>query len=123
MNKDYRTISQILEDDLKPLNDCFIPLSNWSKAVATLKKSSNLIWNDKDKKGRPRERDFSYLLKNLIIQNFNPQVGIVSFNLEAEVDQMGMSIRPDQIKKWIETELKTFLTLDSVCRRELRLSK
>ena len=83
--------------------------------------AEQLIWHDTDKKGRPRERDCRTALRQLML--VSPSDGPrVRLQLEATVDPMGRSIRPSQIKHWLEAELGSTLQLHALRREALQLA-
>ena len=93
----------------------------WPEAVAALMAAEQLIWHDTDKKGRPRERDCRPALRQLML--VSPSDGPrVRLQLEATVDPMGRSIRPSQIKHWLEAELGSTLQLHALRREALQLA-
>ncbi len=100
---------------------------DWGKAVRKLIESNALIWNDKDKKGRPRERDCKNELQRLELKKIRSsefdlnQNSEASFELEALIDQMGRSIKPVHIQHWLANELDQGLNIKDVKRQELLL--
>ena len=93
----------------------------WSEAVEALMAAEQLIWHDTDKKGRPRERDCRPALRQLML--VSPSDGPrVRLQLEATVDPMGRSIRPSQIKHWLEAQLGSTLQLHALRREALQLA-
>ena len=93
----------------------------WPEAVAALMAAEQLIWHDTDKKGRPRERDCRPALRQLML--VSPSDGPrVRLQLEATVDPMGRSIRPSQIKHWLEAQLGSTLQLHALRREALQLA-
>ena len=93
---------------------------DWSAAVAAINAAPTLIWHDTDKKGRPRERDCRPLLISLCPTSELERQSL-SLRLEAEVDPMGRSLRPMQIQHWLSEEIGDPLSLQGLCREELRL--
>jgi len=81
-----------------------------------------LIWNDTDKKGRPRQRDCRPALRHLAIVDAT-DAERVRLRLEAAVDPMGRSIRPLQIQHWLEQHLAMPLRLDRLRREALQLAE
>ncbi|QNI43403.1 radical SAM superfamily protein [Synechococcus sp. A15-28] len=94
----------------------------WSEAVEALMAAEQLIWHDTDKKGRPRERDCRPALRALILVSPGDDQQ-VRLRLEAAVDPMGRSIRPSQIKHWLEAELGVPLQLHDLRREALQLAE
>ena len=95
-------------------------------ALGKLTNASELIWHDKDKKGRSRTRDYLSQLQSLILKT-NPQedslLKTIQIELAALIDPLGQSIKPEQIKFWVEAQLKQPLKLSGVKRKELQLRK
>ena len=94
----------------------------WSEAVEALMAAEQLIWHDTDKKGRPRERDCRPALSALMLVSPGDDQR-VRLRLEAAVDPMGRSIRPSQIKHWLEAELGVPLQLHDLRREALQLAE
>ena len=94
----------------------------WSEAVEALMAAEQLIWHDTDKKGRPRERDCRPALRALMLVSPGDDQQ-VRLRLEAAVDPMGRSIRPSQIKHWLEAELGVPLQLHDLRREALQLAE
>ena len=95
---------------------------DWSAAVEAITAAQQLIWHDTDKKGRPRERDCRPLLISLRPSS-EPERHSLSLRLEAQVDPMGRSLRPMQIQHWLSEEIGNPLSLQGLCREELRLAQ
>ncbi len=102
-------------------------LLEWEQALEYIQKKKNLIWHDTDKKGRPRHRDCRPSLVSLNIHNEVPKsIKIQQFNeirleLETLIDSMGRSLKPTQIKFWIEEYFKHPATITDIRRDELLL--
>ena len=95
---------------------------DWSAAVEAITASSQLIWHDTDKKGRPRERDCRSALISLR-PLAEPKGHALSLLLETDVDPMGRSLRPLQIQHWLSEQIGDSLKLQELCREELRLAR
>jgi len=97
----------------------------WDAAIAGLLQADALIWNDTDKKGRPRSRDCRPSLLQLVCSAEMPITRSVSaslrLDLEAAVDPAGRSLRPEQIAHWLGERLGLLLQLGLVQRRGLVL--
>jgi radical SAM family uncharacterized protein/radical SAM-linked protein len=98
----------------------------WEPAIEALLSQDALIWEDTDKKGRPRRRDVRHLLESL--QRLEPPnssslVNPCSAELElvATVDPQGRSLKPSQVQLWISQQLGLELSLSRVRRMELTL--
>ena len=96
--------------------------ADWDGALAAILASDSLIWHDTDKKGRPRQRDCRPALKTL--KRLEGGDGKrIRLRLEAMVDPMGRSLRPSQIQHWLAEQLGVSVSLQALCREELRLTQ
>ena len=95
---------------------------DWDAALHALLGADALIWNDTDKKGRPRQRDCRASLQSLEIMEARGQQGR-RLRLEAGVDEMGRSLRPAQIQHWLAEQLNQPIAVDKVCRDALVLAR
>ncbi|QPN65151.1 TIGR03960 family B12-binding radical SAM protein [Synechococcus sp. CBW1004] len=96
----------------------------WDGAIADLLQSDALIWNDTDKKGRPRSRDCRPALLQLSRSGEGPTGSSspsLRLDLEAAVDPAGRSLRPEQIAQWLGERLAIPLEPTQVQRRSLVL--
>ncbi len=96
--------------------------ADWKGAVTALLSSETLLWHDTDKKGRPRQRDCRPSLSNLVCVDNLTGSG-VRLRLEAEVDEMGRSVRPGQIQHWLSEQLSQPLAVENVSRDALVLAR
>jgi hypothetical protein len=80
----------------------------------------SLIWQDTDKKGRPRQRDCRPALLSLDLEA-EAGVRAVSLRLQASIDAQGRSLRPQQIQHWLGQQLGRTLTLSRIHRQALLL--
>jgi radical SAM-linked protein len=100
---------------------------DWSSAMASLLAADELLWNDTDKKGRPRQRDCRPYLSDLRpatlaadgMEASIPPAQVL--DLEARVDPQGRSLRPEHLCHWLGERLGQPLVLGAVQRRSLRL--
>nr|WP_320676126.1 TIGR03960 family B12-binding radical SAM protein [Prochlorococcus sp. MIT 1300] len=101
----------------------------WENAIKSILKSTQLIWKDKDKKGRPRERDCRSVLRSIQLNCFidkNEQKNAyrgVNLQLDAQIDKLGRSLKPDHIRHWIGENLNQPIRVNDVKREKLRLIK
>ena len=95
---------------------------DWDAALHALLGADALIWNDTDKKGRPRQRDCRASLQTLDIMEARGQQGR-RLRLEAGVDEMGRSLRPVQIQHWLAEQLNQPIAVGKVCRDALVLAR
>ena len=94
---------------------------DWSMAVAAITAAEQLIWHDTDKKGRPRQRDCRSALRRLeVLDGSSPHRG--RLRLEAEVDEMGRSLRPAQLQHWIAEQQGVTLEIIGLSREALQLA-
>jgi len=92
----------------------------WRQARASLLAAETLMWNDTDKKGRPRSRDCRPFLLDL--QWAEPQsAGSLLCTLWASIDASGRSLRPEQVQHWLGERLGQSLALSSLRRQALLL--
>ena len=99
---------------------------DWSQAIAALLAQNELIWEDTDKKGRPRRRDVRELLQDLrLLEQLEPcseDIGArAELELLAAVDSQGRSLKPAQLQFWLSQHLGFDLSLSRVRRVELTL--
>ena len=97
--------------------------AKWEGAIAEMLRADELIWEDTDKKGRPRRRDVRALLKSLHLISVDAADPPLSAQLElmAAVDELGRSLKPAQLCHWLSERLGEELTLSRVRRVELGL--
>jgi hypothetical protein len=82
-----------------------------------------LVWDDTDKKGRPRQRDCRPALETLEIVapvDGEAESG-VTLECLAHIDDQGRSLKPAQLQHWLSESLEQSLHLHNVRRLELRL--
>ncbi|MCT0215972.1 TIGR03960 family B12-binding radical SAM protein [Synechococcus sp. CS-1330] len=92
----------------------------WQQARASLLAAETLMWNDTDKKGRPRSRDCRPFLLDL--QWAEPQSdGSLLCTLWAAIDAAGRSLRPEQVQHWLAERLGQSLALSGLRRKDLVL--
>ncbi|AAQ00700.1 TIGR03960 family B12-binding radical SAM protein [Prochlorococcus marinus] len=99
----------------------------WVDTIQTILNSKELIWIDKDKKGRKRERDFRPELKSLFITKFQSDKSnskqIISIELKSLISPIGKSIKPIHVKHWLEKATEKELKITDIQRNELVLKK
>ncbi len=102
----------------------------WIKGINYLRNTPKLIWNDTDKKGRPRQKDYIQELESLRLESElnNNEIKLgnrnsIRIELITRVDQAGRSIKPVQIQKWLEEYFEKSLELSRITRDELVLKK
>ncbi len=105
---------------LTPATDPILPsMEQWQQAVAAVLAAPSLIWQDTDKKGRPRQRDCREALLGLSF-TMGPG-GSVMLELDAAIDPSGRSLRPEQLQHWLADELNRPLHLGRLRRQALVL--
>ena len=105
---------------LTPAPDQILPsLEQWQQAVAAVLAAPSLIWQDTDKKGRPRQRDCREALLGLGL-TLEPG-GSVMLELDAAIDPSGRSLRPEQLQHWLAEQLDRPLHLGRLQRQALTL--
>ncbi|WP_371734061.1 TIGR03960 family B12-binding radical SAM protein [Synechococcus sp. CCY 9618] len=101
------------------------PPERWREAVAALLAADSLPWHDKDKKGRPRQRECRPYLLDLRpcrITAGGSQGGGLVVELDADVDPQGRSIKPEQLCRWFSGCLGQPLRLGPIQRLSLALA-
>ena len=99
------------------------------KGLTSIMNSKELIWRDTDKKGRERERNLREFLKSInMSKNKNDCLNLadnqlIRIQVNCLVDDMGRSIKPIQVKSWLERYLGQVLELENVVRDEIHLLK
>jgi len=92
---------------------------DWQQAAAALLASESWIWQDTDKKGRPRSRDCRPDLLTLSLQPLAD--GRVQLRYSAAIDPAGRSLRPEQLQQWFAGQIGRPLTLQRLQRESLQL--
>ena len=110
-------------DQLPPPN----PIQ-WQGALTALLAASELPWQDSDKKGRPRQRDYRELLRDLRLLSPAPGAprpaetgGAVHIALESAITPQGLGIKPDHLCLWLAQQLGRPLRADRSRRMALTL--
>jgi len=93
----------------------------WQDAAAQLLQASSWIWNDTDKKGRPRQRDCRPYLQALEVLELCGDEAAVQLDYTADIDAAGRSLRPEQLQHWFGERLGQPLQLGRLCRLGLQL--
>lgn len=106
---------------LRPVAD-LLPDEAWQGAVDALLASDSWIWQDTDKKGRPRQRDCRPYLQSLEC-SAAPEPGNVCLRYSAQVDPAGRSLRPEQLQHWFAERLAVELEMVSLRRESLQLQQ
>ncbi len=96
-------------------------LGAWRAAAEALLAADTWIWEDTDKKGRPRRRDCRPALQALAVQAAPPDTGAVSLRYGAAIDPAGRSLRPEQLQHWFAQHLAQPLELVALRRESLQL--
>jgi radical SAM-linked protein len=91
----------------------------WEPALVSLLTAAELPWSDTDKKGRPRQRDCRPWLDELTLVSADAES--CRFRLGARIDSQGRSLRPEQVRFWLQERLGCALQLRHVSRERLRL--
>jgi len=101
--------------------------AEWQKAIDSLFQAEELIWRDTDKKGRPRTRNCRNELNRLAMtKKMNkeatlPVLQSIRLELNTLIDPMGRSIKPKQVKFWLEEFLGKPLEISREQRDEIQL--
>lgn len=97
--------------------------AQWSEAVAELLASSEWIWHDTDKKGRPRQRDCRPDLQHLELLSVDALTQQTCLAYRALIDPAGRSLRPEQLQHWLAEHLGQPLEIVSLRRESLQLQQ
>ena len=106
---------------LQPSEGRVVPLEAWRDAAAALLGAASWIWEDTDKKGRPRQRDCRPFLQQLQLNPTDPP-GQMELHVQALVDPTGRSLRPEQLQQWFAEQLQVPLDLVRLRRCSLQLA-
>ncbi len=95
----------------------------WEEGISQIMSCEELIWQDTDKRGRFRKRNFKHVLKCLKIEK---SIALSPFystqiKLESLIAQNGQSLKPLHIHHWIQEYLNQPLKISDIKRNELLL--
>ncbi len=93
----------------------------WEMALHTLMQSDTWIWNDQDKKGRPRQRDCRPALSQMSLAEHDGRSNAVELVLETRIDAQGFGVRPEHLRSWLSAHLALPLRLGTQRREALFL--
>ena len=93
----------------------------WEMALHTLMQSDTWIWNDQDKKGRPRQRDCRPALRQMSLAEHDGRSNAVELVLETRIDAQGFGVRPEHLRSWLSAHLALPLRLGTQRREALFL--
>jgi hypothetical protein len=85
--------------------------------------SSEWIWHDTDKKGRPRQRDCRPDLQHLELLSVDALTQQSCLAYRALIDPAGRSLRPEQLQHWLAEHLGQPLEIVSLRRESLQLQQ
>jgi radical SAM-linked protein len=107
-------------------------LDQWQAALTALLAASELPWQDTDKKGRPRQRDYRPLLLDLRLVSPTAaaaaaaQVGqksaAVQITVASAITPQGLGLKPDHLCLWLGQQLGRTLRTDRHRRLALTLT-
>jgi radical SAM-linked protein len=104
-------------------------LDQWQAALTALLAASELPWQDTDKKGRPRQRDYRQLLLDLrLVSPTASAAGQVGQNAPVQVTvasaitPQGLGLKPDHLCLWLGQQLGRTLRTDRHRRLALGLA-
>ncbi|MEX0588818.1 MAG: TIGR03936 family radical SAM-associated protein, partial [Cyanobium sp.] len=106
--------------ELQPQEGESLMPERWQQARTALLAAESLIWEDTDKKGRPRSRDCRPSLLDLKLAEPGCD-GMVQASLWAAIDGTGRSLRPGQVQHWLAELLGQPLLLKALRRQALML--
>ena len=94
----------------------------WAAAAADLLAQESWIWEDTDKKGRPRQRDLRPYLSALeLLPRSVDDPDLQGLRYSAVVDPAGRSLKPEQLQQWFAGRLARPLALVGLRRQSLLL--
>ena len=94
----------------------------WAAAAADLLAQESWIWEDTDKKGRPRQRDLRPYLSALeLLPRSADDPDLQGLRYSAVVDPAGRSLKPEQLQQWFAGRLARPLALVGLRRQSLLL--
>jgi radical SAM-linked protein len=95
----------------------------WEMALQVLMQTDTWIWNDHDKKGRPRQRDCRPALRQIHLARHDGPTNEVELVLETRIDAQGFGVRPEHLRSWLSAHLKRPLRLGHQKREALILGE
>jgi radical SAM-linked protein len=104
-------------------------LDQWQAALTALLAASELPWQDTDKKGRPRQRDYRPLLLDLrLVSPTAAAAGLVGqsapvqITFASAITPQGLGLKPDHLCLWLGQQLGRTLRTDRHRRLALTLA-
>jgi len=95
----------------------------WEMALQILMQTDTWIWNDHDKKGRPRQRDCRPALRQIHLARHDGPTNEVEVVLETRIDAQGFGVRPEHLRSWLSAHLERPLRLGHQQREALFLGE
>jgi radical SAM family uncharacterized protein/radical SAM-linked protein len=86
-------------------------VERWESALRTLMQNDTWIWHDRDKKGRPRQRDCRPALRRINVVRPPGPDGQVELLLDTRIDGQGFGVRPEHLRNWLSAHLEMPLRL------------
>ena len=96
----------------------------WEGALRTLMRKEEWWWHDRDKKGRPRQRDCRAALREITLAGLESSPGqgeAVELWMESAIDAQGFGVRPEHVRVWLSEHLERPLRLGRPRREALLL--
>jgi radical SAM-linked protein len=93
----------------------------WEAALSELRSRESWIWHDRDKKGRPRQRECRPALRQVSLSRHDRAEAWVEVQLETSIDGQGFGLRPEHLRGWLSEQLRRPLRLGAMRREGLQL--
>ncbi|MFN6355140.1 MAG: TIGR03960 family B12-binding radical SAM protein [Cyanobacteriota bacterium] len=94
---------------------------SWEQALQALMQQEVWIWHDRDKKGRPRQRDCRPALRQIRLARHDRHGDGVELALETGIDSQGFGVRPEHVRAWLSETWQLPLRLARLQREALRV--
>ncbi|MFM1798953.1 MAG: hypothetical protein RLZZ117_1231 [Cyanobacteriota bacterium] len=93
----------------------------WGEALAAMRELESWIWQDHDKKGRPRQRECRPSLRQVRLCGHDAAEPQVELELETLIDGQGFGLRPEHLRSWLSSHFGQPLRLGEMRREALLL--
>ncbi|MGA1304603.1 MAG: TIGR03960 family B12-binding radical SAM protein [Cyanobium sp.] len=117
----WRFSLQMESDGLEAAGNGWPEAEAWESALQSLKQTASWIWNDHDKKGRPRQRDCRPALRRVDLARHDGPGSTVELVLETRIDAQGFGVRPEHLRSWLSAHLERPLRMGPQKREALFL--
>ena len=119
-----KSLAQLLEGarwtmGFRPESGSPLPSQAWEAACGAVLAATSLPWEDRDKKGRPRQRDLRPLLKGVTLQG--QRGAAAQLTVDVAIDPTGRSLKPEQLGAMLADRLGEKLCITTLRRHWLHL--